>query len=228
MSGRYKSTYERGAESMAPVTESEPEGAGVERRGLPGYLIDTYLRVGLLAAAIFAGVALIAELARGDRRDTGFALYPPYQNYPELPVPHPAGLTSQEVERLLAGQDGEYSRVAEFHGYPAPGEVLPLAQELLLSPEQIRQLESILASTEEAARATGSQIVHLEAQLGSSFGDRTVSSTYLHALSQRLGLLYGKLREIHLEGYIAVARILAPDQLERYSEIRSLQEQTTE
>ncbi|HEY9630597.1 MAG TPA: Spy/CpxP family protein refolding chaperone [Coleofasciculaceae cyanobacterium] len=141
----------------------------------------------------------------------------PYVTQLDSPV---RGLDAQEVEDLLNGRGAGYARTAEFNSYPGPRHALDLRQELGLSTEQEQQIEAIFRRMNTEARQVGQNIVELEQQFSNTFAQGAISKSEIEEQTQQLAMLYGQYRSIHLRPHLEVQRLLSPEQIAKYDELR--------
>lgn len=130
------------------------------------------------------------------------------------------GLDAQEVDDLLNGRGAGYARTAELNSYPGPRHVLDLRQELALSTEQEQQIEIIFRRMNTEAKQVGQNIVELEQQFSNTFAQGAISESEIEEQTQQLAMLYGQYRAIHLQPHLEVQRLLSPDQIAKYDELR--------
>lgn len=129
-------------------------------------------------------------------------------------------LTAEQIDQLLAGEGMGLARPAELNHYPGPKHLLELSRELGLSAEQMRQVEAIRASMLAAAKRLGAQIVEAERALDAAFASARINETQLTQLTATIGRLQGELRAAHLQAHLASRRLLRPEQIVRYDELR--------
>ncbi|MEP0914321.1 Spy/CpxP family protein refolding chaperone [Leptolyngbya sp. GB1-A1] len=130
------------------------------------------------------------------------------------------GLSTQEINDLLNGRGAGYARTAELNSYPGPRHVLDLRQELVLSSEQEQQIEAIFRQMNTEAKQVGQNIVELERKFSNAFAQRTISESEIEEQTQELAMLYGQYRVIHLQPHLEVQRLLSPEQIAKYDELR--------
>ncbi len=129
-------------------------------------------------------------------------------------------LAPERVDELLAGRGAGYALAAELNGYPGPRHVLELARQLALSPEQERVASDLAAIMEQQARALGTQLVELEAQLNRTFAGGTTTQEELARLTADIGTLEGRLRAVHLGTHLTMRDALSPHQRAQYDSLR--------
>lgn len=129
-------------------------------------------------------------------------------------------LDAQQIDDYLAGRGMGMARAAELNGYPGPKHVLDLADQLELSPGQRERTEALMRSMQSDARALGAQLVEAERRLDRLFAERLATPKTMRPIVERIGMLQGALRTLHLETHLAQAALLAPDQIDRYNALR--------
>lgn len=170
-----------------------------------------------LAAALAATVAAAALLLLRGRQPVPAAAPSPYVGQDASPI---RGLTTQEIDDLLNGRGAGFARSAELNGFPGPRHVLDLADELALTPDQRAVAESLFAAMSSAAQVLGKQVVEGEGRLSAAFAARRITVRELQAQAETLGVLYGRLRAVHLAAHVALTEHLTPEQVRRYGVLR--------
>ena len=123
-------------------------------------------------------------------------------------------------EGLLNGEGMGVASFAEMNGYPGPKHVLELKDQLGLTQDQVKKTETIMKSVEVSAKLTGEEIVKEEESLNQLFETGKVTEKILRMLLERIGILRGQLRFIHMQAHIKMKGILSANQLQRYIELR--------
>ncbi|NIR43383.1 MAG: periplasmic heavy metal sensor [Gemmatimonadetes bacterium] len=131
-----------------------------------------------------------------------------------------ASLSAKEVEGLRNGDGMGLARAAELNSYPGPRHVIDLADELSLSAEQRARVTEIFDAMHEAAVRLGAEIIEAEGTMSRRFEHRHIDRAALEELTEKLGALYGDLRNVHLEAHLAVAEVLDPEQIAEYDRLR--------
>ena len=129
-------------------------------------------------------------------------------------------LSDNEVADLLAGKGMGYAKAAELNGYPGPSHVLELADELRLTDSQRRETRTVFDAMQKKAADLGRALVEEETKLDGLFAQREADPQALDAALLRIGELQARVRGAHLEAHLAQARILTPEQMRRYGELR--------
>ena len=136
-------------------------------------------------------------------------------------------LSSEEVQRYLAGEGMGLAKAAELNYYPGPKHVIDLAKELRLSKEQFAKTKEVHNRMHKEAVRLGKVIIEKEKVLDSLFSDRKIDETQLRVLALDIGRLQGELRFVHLQAHLEMKRVLSPDQVNKYDELRGYQSSET-
>jgi Spy/CpxP family protein refolding chaperone len=137
-------------------------------------------------------------------------------------------LSPQEVSNYLAGKGMGLAKAAELNGYPGPAHVLELAEPLELNAEQRRQTEALFSAMQTNAIAAGEAFVAEERTLDQMFASKNISPITLQATLNRIAEQQARVRLSHLEIHLAQAKILSPQQLVRYIELRGYSDTSTQ
>ena len=164
--------------------------------------------------ATIAFVAVLAAAAAGPAASLAAS---PYAGQEARDI---KSLSADEIRDLLAGKGMGLAKVAELNGYPGPAHVLELRAELGLTPEQQAQTEALFAAMEADAQALGRELVERERALDRLFAVREISPAVLSDALTHIGTLQGRLRNVHLRAHLDQTRILTPEQIARYNELR--------
>jgi Spy/CpxP family protein refolding chaperone len=129
-------------------------------------------------------------------------------------------LSAQEVADYLTGKGMGFAKAAELNGYAGPKHVLELADELALSAEQRTRTQALFDSMQTKAIALGRRLVDEERKLDRLFASAAVTQAVLQDTVARIGALQADVRTAHLEAHLAQAKILTPEQRNRYIHLR--------
>lgn len=129
-------------------------------------------------------------------------------------------LSAEDQSALLAGKGMGLAKAAELNAYPGPVHVLELADELALTASQREQSEALFKRMQARAQTLGRDIVDAEQALDAAFASKRIDTETLAATVNRIGALQAELRITHLATHLDQARILNPDQLARYQQLR--------
>ena len=129
-------------------------------------------------------------------------------------------LSPDEIQAYQNGQGMGFAKAAELNQYPGPKHVLELASELKLSGRQRGETEKIYQRMHEQATRLGELIIVRERQLDRLFAGKVIDSKKLQAAVADISRLQGKLRVVHLQAHLETRRLLTPDQIKKYDELR--------
>ena len=129
-------------------------------------------------------------------------------------------LSAEEVEGLLNGNGMGLARVAELNHHPGPRHVLELAAELRLTPLQRTQTQAAFERMRGEAVRLGHLIVKHERELDATFAKGEIDTGRLHAATAEIARLQGDLRAAHLAAHLEMRRLLSPQQIAKYDELR--------
>jgi hypothetical protein len=134
------------------------------------------------------------------------------------------GLSAQEYDDLQNGRGMGMARAAELNGYPGPRHVLDLRQELQLNVALGAEIEAVFHAMDAEARGLGADILAAEQALNVAFEEGAVSEEFVASRLEQLGALYGRLRSVHMRAHVAVRRLLTPEQVVKYNQLRGYSE----
>ena len=156
----------------------------------------------------------------------GFALTPyalpakAQQPYAGLQVRTIKALSDQQIADLKEGRGMGLALPAELNGYPGPVHVLELADSLALSGEQRTKVQQLLDMMKAETIPLGETLLAQEADLDRQFAEKTVTEMSLTAATQAVGTTQAALRAAHLRYHLATIKLLAPEQVQRYVDLR--------
>ena len=134
-------------------------------------------------------------------------------------------LSQEDIEGLLAGAGtpfGGMAKPAELNGYPGPRHVLDAVEagEFELANRQREPIEALYEEMRSEAIGLGKKIVNIEKAIDDAFIGGTITEDILQEKILESASLYGQLRIGHLKYHLSMVDILAPQQVERYNELR--------
>jgi Spy/CpxP family protein refolding chaperone len=129
-------------------------------------------------------------------------------------------LSTEEIEQLLQGHGMGLAKAAELNHYPGPRHVLDLGGPLELTPEQRAETQATFARMHDEAVRLGRQIVERERALDAMFAKGEIDAGKLRASTSEIAGLQGSLRAAHLAAHLEMRRILSPQQIKKYDELR--------
>jgi len=129
-------------------------------------------------------------------------------------------LSAKEIASLQRGDGMGFAKLAELNHFPGPKHVLELANELSLSPGQLSETQSLYEEMRRNAVALGRELLLAEARLDQLFTEQSISSETLEAALLEIGEIRARLRYAHLEAHLRQKKLLRPEQIQRYDELR--------
>ena len=129
-------------------------------------------------------------------------------------------LSSDEIASYLQGKGMGLAKAAELNHYPGPAHVLTHATELALTPDQKVRTKALFESMESEAILLGKQLIVQERELDDMFASKTITEEKLERSLESIGLLQGRIRQVHLRTHLAQAEILDAEQIRKYDELR--------
>jgi len=129
-------------------------------------------------------------------------------------------LSDEDIRGYLNGQGMALARAGELNHYPGPMHVLEFAGELKLTDGQKRRTEDIRNIMLNDAIPIGKRIIEKERELDQLFASGKIDNAGLDAALGEIGRLQGELRAAHLRAHLEQKRILTPDQVAKYDELR--------
>jgi Spy/CpxP family protein refolding chaperone len=129
-------------------------------------------------------------------------------------------LSEDDLQTLLDGRGMGLAKAAELNHYPGPLHVLELAAPLHLSDAQRAETQRIYDQMRQEARRLGQLIVAKEQELDRLFATQEVNAASLHVVGSEIGRLQGDLRLVHLQAHLDMKRLLSPEQISAYDELR--------
>jgi Spy/CpxP family protein refolding chaperone len=129
-------------------------------------------------------------------------------------------LSAEEIRMYLDGHGMGFAKAAELNHYPGPRHVLELAKPLNLSAAQLTQTQRAYDKMHAEAVRLGKLIVAKEKQLDSLYATQKIDITQLRAVVGDIARLQGELRVTHLNAHLDMKKILLPQQVAKYDELR--------
>lgn len=129
-------------------------------------------------------------------------------------------LSEREVASLLRGDGMGFAKLAELNHFPGPRHVLDIADQLSLSPGQLSETRSLYEEMRRNAVALGRELLLAESRLNQAFQEESVSSESLESALLEIGEIRARLRYVHLEAHLRQKKLLRPEQIQRYDEVR--------
>lgn len=129
-------------------------------------------------------------------------------------------LSEDQLTAYLEGRGMELALVAELNHYPGPLHTLELAEPLQLTAAQKSETERLRAAVLDEARKLGRLIVDKEKELDELFAGGNIDDDGLRTTVREIARMKGELRIAHLRRHLEMKRILTPEQVDRYDELR--------
>lgn len=129
-------------------------------------------------------------------------------------------LSTDQIQAYLEGRGLELALAAELNHYPGPLHALELAAPLQLTAVQKEETEKVRAAILGEAKRLGRLIVEKEKELDGLFAGGKLDDGGLRAVVAEIARLQGELRVAHLRRHLEMKRILTPQQIKRYDELR--------
>jgi hypothetical protein len=136
-------------------------------------------------------------------------------------------LSAADIKMYLEGHGMGFGKAAELNHYPGPRHVLDLATELKLSHEQFTKTQQAYDKMHAEAVRLGKLIVVKEKQLDSLYVTQKMSEIQLRTIVGEISKLQGELRFTHLNAHLEMKKILSPQQVAKYDELRGYGKGTT-
>jgi Spy/CpxP family protein refolding chaperone len=157
-----------------------------------------------------AGAVLAASLAAAQE----------HQPYAGLEARAIKGLSEEAIADLRAGRGMGLALAAELNGYPGPRHVIELAEPLGLTATQRAEAEALFEAMHAETVPIGERLIAAEAELDRLFAERSVTPESLEAAAQAIGRIGAELRAAHLKYHLSMDKLLTPEQVQRYAELR--------
>lgn len=162
-----------------------------------------------------ARVALAALIAL-----TGLAGCAAHSHYAGMEAREIKALSPSDIEGYRAGRGMSLALAAELNGYPGPLHVLELGSQLGLTPAQRQATEALYQRMKTAAAAAGDEFVNAERELDRLFAGKAATPSLLFEALSKVAQAQARLRGVHLQAHLEQVRILTPEQVARYNQLR--------
>ena len=129
-------------------------------------------------------------------------------------------LSPDEIQAYQSGQGLGFAKAAELNQFPGPKHVLELELQLQLTEKQKAETQHVYDRMHVGAARLGSLIIEKERKLDVLFASKMIDSNRLRRAVADIAGLQGKLRAIHLQAHLEMRRLLSPDQIKKYDELR--------
>lgn len=128
--------------------------------------------------------------------------------------------SSQEIDALKNGEGMGFAKLAELNHFPGPKHVLDLANELGLTPIQLKETGSLFDEMQSRARAIGHELLAAEAELDMAFATNEINAEMLESALLEIGAIRARLRFVHLEAHLRQKLLLTDEQITLYDQFR--------
>jgi hypothetical protein len=134
-------------------------------------------------------------------------------------VVHAQVIFPVDKDQLLKGDAAGQTLFAEQHGYPPAQKILSFKDQLGLTKDQVKKINEMLTNLPVSATIKGQEIVEAEEDVHKLFESGSISEKILRAKLERIGIMRGDLRFVHLQIYLREKQILSAKQWERLKEL---------
>ncbi len=129
-------------------------------------------------------------------------------------------MSPEDVAAYLEGRGMGFAKPAELNGYPGPMHVLELADGLALTDAQRESSRALMDRHKAEVRALGREYIVAEAAVERLFARGEAEAAAVDAAVARAAALQARIRTAHLVTHLAQARILSPEQVRSYAQLR--------
>ncbi|HEY6201156.1 MAG TPA: periplasmic heavy metal sensor [Candidatus Binatia bacterium] len=129
-------------------------------------------------------------------------------------------LSDEDIRAYLNGLGMALAKAGELNHYPGPMHVLEFAEQMKLTAAQRQRTEEIRKVMLNEAIPIGKGIIEKERDLDRLFATGVIDNTKLDSTLADIGRLQGELRAVHLRAHLEQKRILTPEQVAKYDELR--------
>lgn len=129
-------------------------------------------------------------------------------------------LSDEDIRAYLNGLGMALAKAGELNHYPGPMHVLEFAEQMKLTAAQRQRTEEIRKVMLNEAIPIGKRIIEKERDLDRLFATGAIDNAKLDSTLADIGRLQGELRAVHLRAHLEQKRILTPEQVARYDELR--------
>lgn len=129
-------------------------------------------------------------------------------------------LSSSDIDDLKNGRGWGLAKAAELNGVPGPIHLLEMKDEISLSTEQKKKIETLFQTMKSQAIPLGLSLIELEKELNGHFVNNTITETLLRNLLVEIADIRSKLRYVHLSSHLMTPEILSPQQIRLYNKLR--------
>ncbi|MGI9338929.1 MAG: hypothetical protein ACR2P4_10530 [Gammaproteobacteria bacterium] len=148
------------------------------------------------------------------------ACAPPKSDYAGLETRAIKALSAAETTRYQKGEGGGDALAAELNGFAGPKHVLEFAEQLQLTPLQLRQTRDLFARMQKESRAYGAALIEEEQRLDAFFAEGGGDDLQMLTILGTIGKLRALVRYAHLSAHLRQNAILDEEQRLLYIELR--------
>ncbi|MDP9357769.1 MAG: periplasmic heavy metal sensor [Chloroflexota bacterium] len=190
----------------------------------------------VVSAGLFGGVAgfFAATAQEGTPSGQGHAGHnaaSPVSDSPYADRYDPAAvirsLIPEEVAQIQRGEGAGFALPAELNGVPGPRHVLDLATQLGLSQEQRMSVQQIADEMRGAVIPAGERYLAALQALEEAFRAGSLTEETLPGQVAEVSRLEGELVAAHLVAHLQTAKVLTPDQVALYQQLRGYEAGST-
>jgi len=129
-------------------------------------------------------------------------------------------LSPTEVDDYLNGKGMGFAKAAELNHYPGPRHVLDMADQLVLSEDQVHRTQRLFDAMRIRAVDLGRRLVEQERQLDQLFASGNVDPEALSAVLVEIATLQAEIRYVHLSAHVKQIALLTSEQVQSYDRLR--------
>jgi len=141
----------------------------------------------------------------------------PYAGMQSRPI---KSLSDQDIGELKRGAGWGLALPAELNGMPGPAHLLELKDQIPLSAEQVKIVQTRYDQMRQAAIPVGEQLIAAEAAIEAAFASGRVEEVSLRRLLADAERARTQLRFIHLSQHYKTVAVLQPQQIQKYNVLR--------
>ncbi len=129
-------------------------------------------------------------------------------------------LSDDDIRAYQNGLGMALAKAGELNHYPGPMHVLEFAEPMKLTDAQRQRTEDIRKAMLDDAIPLGKRIIEKERELDRLFATGEIDNARLDAALGEIGRMQGELRAVHLRAHLEQKKILTPEQVAKYDELR--------
>lgn len=131
-------------------------------------------------------------------------------------------LSEEDIRELEHGEGWGLALAAELNGVPGPLHLLEVSEQgaVRFSEGQLDEIRRLRAEMKERAIPLGLRLIEQERELNLRFADGDLSERELEELLAGIAETTAELRYAHLVTHLKAARVLTPQQIVHYNQVR--------